>query len=72
MTSKFYDTRHRGPWDRGAADNYYGRPFRPHYYQENSSPLLKIEESDMTLEELEAYKAGWDDNEASGHKKDWG
>ena len=24
-----YDARHGGPFDRGSADSYYGRPCRP-------------------------------------------
>lgn len=29
---KRYDERHGGPFDRGAADAYYRRPFNPHYF----------------------------------------
>ena len=27
-----HDMRHGGPFDRGRADNYYARPFAPHYW----------------------------------------
>lgn len=27
------DHRHGGPYDRGSADYYYGRPFNPHYFK---------------------------------------
>ena len=30
---QLYDQRHGGPFDRGAADSYYHRPFDPHYYE---------------------------------------
>jgi len=72
MTKPVYDTRHQGPWDRGAADNFYGRPFNPHYYKADTSPLLRVSKEEMTTEELEAYKAGWNDNQSSGDKKIWG
>jgi hypothetical protein len=71
-----YDKRHGGPYDRGSADSYYGRPRAPHYYKNASLPSGKIEQHrvrpmDMTDEELAAYNAGYDDNEANGDKKDW-
>ena len=63
--------RHNGPWDRGSADNYYRRPFNPHYFKADTSPLLRVSKDQMTEAELLAYKAGWDDNEASGDFKIW-
>jgi len=67
-----YDKRHGGPYDRGSADSYYGRPFNPHYYQgaTYSTPEVKLES--MTAEEIVAYTAGYRDNEEAGHFKDWG
>lgn len=65
------DTRHGGPFDRGSADNYYGRPFAPHYWTGGTGNGLRIGAEGMTPVELAAYKAGWDDNEASGDKKEW-
>ena len=64
--------RHNGPWDRGCADNYYGRPFNPHYFKADTSPLLRVPKENMTEAELAAYKDGWIHNESIGHKKDWG
>ena len=67
-----YDTRHGGPWDRGSADSYYHRPRKPHYFRGStySSPLVTAQM--MTRDEIAAYDAGYDANEASGDKKDWG
>jgi len=70
-TSK-YDTRHGGPYDRGSADSYYGRGAKPHYYIGATGRGEPITEERMTQEEIEAYYAGYDDNEKSGEKKDWG
>ena len=72
MTTQAYDTRHGGPWDRGSADNYYGRPFKPHYFMGDTYSSTEVPAELMTNEEIAAYQAGWDDNEESGDKKDWG
>ena len=34
MTKTQFDTRHGSAYDRGSADAWYGRPFRPHYFVE--------------------------------------
>jgi hypothetical protein len=52
-----YDNRHGGPYDRGGADFWYGRP---------------IELADMTPDEITAYSAGYRDAEERGDQKDWG
>lgn len=57
-----YDTRHGGPFDRGAADAYYGREFNPHYYIGNTGVSPKIELAEMTVEEIVAYTAGYNQN----------
>jgi hypothetical protein len=66
------DTRHGGPYDRGSADSYYGRPRSPHYYVGNTGSSERVELKDMTEDEIVAYYAGYDDNEAEGNFKDWG
>jgi predicted HD phosphohydrolase len=66
-----YDTRHGGPFDRGAADNYYRRPFSPHYYEGATYSGDRIVPAKDTPE-YAAYTAGWDWNEWDGDKKDWG
>ena len=65
------DTRHGSPYDRGMADSYYRRGRNPHYYigDTGSSPRVTIK--DMTEDEIEAYHAGFDDNEDFGDYKEW-
>jgi len=65
--------RHGGPFDRGSADSYYGRGHRPHYYSADSITSDRIEESDMTEEEVLEYRAGFYYNETVNMDwKDWG
>jgi hypothetical protein len=66
-----YDERHGGPYDRGAADSWYRRPRVPHYFKgaTHSSPMIKGAE--MTPAEIEAYNAGYADNERRGGHKEW-
>jgi hypothetical protein len=61
-------TRHGGAYDRGSADAYYGRSFRPHYFTGATYNSTEIEEVDMSEEEIAAYTAGY--NETS-ERKDW-
>ncbi len=65
------DTRHCGPYDRGMADSYYGRGRRPHYYVGNTGNSPRVEANEMTLNEIAAYHAGYDDNEEMGDYKQW-
>lgn len=67
-----YDERHGGPYDRGSADSYYGRGVRPHYYKGDTGSSKRIDAEQMTEEEIDAYMAGYNDNEADGNYKDWG
>lgn len=68
---KEYDDRHGGPWDRGAADSYYRRGFNPHFFYGATYQSPRLEESDMSQLELEAYQAGYDYNEELGYYKEW-
>jgi len=68
---KQYDERHGGPYDRGGADSYYGRGYNPHYYVGDTGFSERIEKDAMTEEEIDAYRAGYDDNEEHGDKKEW-
>lgn len=63
------DRKHGSPFDRGAADSYYGRPRRPHKGGVGGGSGERIE--DLTPEEIEAYHAGYDENERYGDKKQW-
>ena len=67
-----YDDRHGGPYDRGRADSYYRRPFDPHYFLGNTYSTPMVPKEKMTSEEVAAYTAGYNDNEAAGDFKDWG
>lgn len=65
-----YDTRHGGPYDRGMADYYYWRAYRPHYFEADTYTSPEV--TDLTPAEVEAYKAGYEEAEAMGDRKDWG
>jgi hypothetical protein len=67
MTNKRFNERHGGPYDRGAADSYYRRGRNPHYFIGDTYKTLMI--TKLTKEELEAYNAGYDDNEREGNWK---
>lgn len=67
-----YDERHGGPYDRGGADSYYRRGLRPHYFVGDTYRSEAVMEDGMTSEEIEAYLAGYDDNEKIGNYKDYG
>ena len=66
-----YDKRHGGPYDRGRADSYYQRPFRPHYFA-GATYQSTEHVAEVGTPEYKAYMAGFDENEASGNFKDWG
>ena len=66
-----YDTSHNSPFDRGGADSYYQRPPRPHYWKTVNGKGIKIEEKDMTPEEVQAYLEGYEENERRGDFKEW-
>jgi hypothetical protein len=57
------DKRHGGPYDRGAADQYYCRPYDPHYFVGATYASPRIEAKDMTEQEIAEYKAGWEEEE---------
>ena len=66
-----YDTRHGGPFDRGSADSYYHRPRNPHFYVEGTGTSDRIDQSQMSPAEVQAYLAGYQWNEQFGGKKDY-
>jgi len=66
-----YDQRHGGPFDRGAADSYYNRLRRPHFFTGATYTSKEIIAKPGTPEWF-AYNAGYDWNERHGDKKDWG
>lgn len=72
FNGKVYDARHGGPFDRGAADSYYSRYVRPHFFTEATHRSEEIEERFMTKTQIAEYIAGYEWNEQFGDKKDWG
>lgn len=66
-----YDQRHGSPFDRGSADSYYGRPRNPHWWPQGTGHGDRIDQSQMTNEEIQAYLAGYQYNEQFGDKKSW-
>jgi len=65
-----YDSRHGGPFDRGSADSYYHRAYRPHFYTGATYSTQEIIPEKGSPEYL-AYKAGYEYNEELGDKKEW-
>lgn len=63
------DKRHGGPYDRGAADSYYQRLARPHYYLGKTYISDRVDGDGMSDWELDCYFKGFEDNEASGNFK---
>ena len=67
-----YDERHGGAYDRGSADSYYRRGFRPHYFKGGTYMSEEVTEEQMTPAEIAAYTAGYEQNEMEGNFKDYG
>jgi hypothetical protein len=65
------DKRHGGPYDRGGADAYYRRPFKPHYYKGASYTSELVTEDDMTDAEILEYNEGFVEQTQSGEFKDY-
>ena len=63
--------RHGGPYDRGSMDSYYDRGSQPHYYVGPTHGGKRVEEADMTPEEIEEYYRGYNDNERARNFKNW-
>lgn len=63
--------RHGSPYDRGMADSYYGRPRKPHFYEEGTYRSRKVEECNMTEESIREYYEGYEENEKDDFKKEW-
>ena len=58
---------HGSPYDRGSADSFYRRQAIPHYMIDDA----RIEQSDMSAEQIAEYEAGFADNEKTGGRKDY-
>jgi hypothetical protein len=66
-----YNQEHGSPFDRGNADSYYRRALDPHWWPQGSYNGFRVDESDMTAQEIEAYNAGYDENEKDGNYKNY-
>lgn len=66
---KSYAQKHGNPFDRGSADSYYGRSRQPHKGGVGGDSGPRVTE--LTLDEMEAYHAGYDYNEQSGDRKEY-
>ena len=64
------EQRHGSPYDRGWADRYYGRPYTPHFFEGATYSSPEVTEVNMTPEQIEEYRQGWNDNQED--RKDWG
>ena len=51
--------RHGGPYDRGSADKFYKRKAAPHYFREQSYQSERIEEENMTPQQVKNYHLGY-------------
>jgi hypothetical protein len=71
MLMKKERKRHGGPYDRGSADYYYCRPYRPHYYLGSTYKSPRVDESSMTDEEIQEYANGWGEALQVGDRKDY-
>lgn len=54
---------HGSPQDRGSADRYYGRPYNPHWYPAGTGKGERIERDSMTMDQIQEYMYGWDNEE---------
>ena len=67
-----YPSWHGSPFDRGTADSWYDRPEKPHYWPDGTMHGDKIVPPQMRPSEIKSYYAGYQYNEISGGKKDYG
>jgi hypothetical protein len=63
--------KHGSPRDRGGADFYYHRPCVPHYWPKGTGHGHKVEEKDMTVEEIKDYHDGYAEAKKWGDQKQW-
>lgn len=61
--------RHGGPYDRGAADAWYGREFNPHYFVGKTYMSEQIDENKMSQKQILEYTLGY--NETPFNQKEW-
>ena len=62
---------HGSPYDRGAADCYYGRRRNPHRGGVGDGSGPRVGKSKLSQEEINEYHKGYDDQKNTGEKKDY-
>lgn len=65
------DNGHGSPRDRGKADAWYRRGCNPHYYEGASYSSERVEQAEMTTEEIHAYVEGYKEYMEAGLHKEW-
>lgn len=63
--------RHGGAADRGSSDAYYQRGCCPHYYKGATYASERVEEENMTPEEVDAYVKAYVETREDGNFKQW-
>jgi len=71
FNGKKYDNQHGKPFDRGSADSYYHRAEDPHWWPDGTYNGTRVEASEMSKAEIEAYHAGFSWNESMNNFKEW-
>jgi hypothetical protein len=71
MEKQMSKRRHGSAGDRGAADAYYGRPLAPHYFKGATYTSEKVEKADMTHREIKEYTVAYNEQIASGERKEY-
>ena len=61
--------KYGSPFNRGWCDAYYHRPRDPHLWEGDTFRSARIEEKDMTEQQIEEYDLGYETNI---DRKDWG
>tara|TARA_Y100000004_G_scaffold181727_1_gene227748 strand:- start:1826 stop:2044 length:219 start_codon:yes stop_codon:yes gene_type:complete len=61
--------KHGSPQDRGSADRYYQRPYKPHWWPDGTGKGLCVFEDEMDSSQIEEYHYGWANED---DRKDWG
>ena len=67
--ASFDRERHGSLFDRGSADSYYNRSQEPHWYPNGTYNDPRI--VDLDAEQVAEYRAGYEENEKFGDKKQW-
>ncbi len=62
---------HGSAADRGSADSWYRRPKDPHYWPTGTGHGERVEASEMTEGELDAYNNAYDENERQNNHKEY-